>query len=275
MKKFVLLFMIFIYSCSSVKIKEENEDSTLLQGKVKRIEATSLLYSVGKDNTPSNIINSDIFYDKKNRIIKQFDCYNTTNCDSTIFKYDYNSGFLVNIINSKVNDHETYKIVYQYDINGNERERYEYLNDTLYDCSFNLYDKINRRIKSTSPIHFGKKNTNVKVYSYNDKERKYTVRYFKEGHDNPTSTFNIYYNKKGYVIKKEQLNKDSNFTLFCNFEYDHYDNFSKQVFYDENNKVKFTNTFKRIFDKKGNVINKESYQNGNLYEKIIYKITYW
>lgn len=267
-----LLFFIFLFSCSSIKIKEQKNDCPTLYGHVKRIEAVSQLYSLGKNAEPSSKINSNIFYDKINRIIKQFDCYNTINCDSTIFKYDNNSGLLVNILNSKIKNHETLKVVYRYDTNGNEIERNEYQNDTLYYNSFNEYDKYNNQIKST---RLDKKNVTTNRYDYNYKKRYYTVKSFKNGSNNPTYTIISYYNKKGYITKEEKLNKDSNFTLFCTFEYDYYNNLSKQVFYDDNNKATSTNKFTRIFDKKGNMISKESYQNEKLYEKNTYNITYW
>ena len=65
------MLLIFL-SCNSIKIKKLEMDSTQdLIGKIKQIETSTFRYPINKKDTIVHKENSVVFFDERNRIIKQ------------------------------------------------------------------------------------------------------------------------------------------------------------------------------------------------------------
>jgi hypothetical protein len=273
MKKLIFIPIIFVFlSCNSIKIKEMEMDSTQeLIGKVKQIEMNTFRYPIRKNDTIVRKENSVVFFDKKNRIIKQIDYY-LKFIDETDFNYKNN--LLENTISKS--GKRIRKTEYKYDDKNNIIEYNQLENDTLYFRKNSIYDSKNNPLEQTYFHPNYKRNNSVEKFTYDYKNRIVKIQSFDENNKPKNHYLKTYFNKKGYIIKTEFIYTDSNidYSNKSIIEYDKLGNLTKRTSFDKDGKPKESTESRNIYDEKGNIIVREKYMNEKLIEKTTYKITY-
>lgn len=273
MKKLIFIPILFILlSCNSIKIKEMEMDSTQeLIGKVQQIEMNTFRYPINKNDTIVHKENSVVFFDEKNRIIKQIDYY-LKFIDETDF--NYKNDLLENTISKS--GKRIRKTEYKYDDKNNIIEYNQLENDTLYFRKNSIYDKKNNPIEQTYFHPNYKRNNSVEKFTYDYKNRIVNIQSFDENNKPKNHYLKTYFNKKGYIIKTEFIYTNSNkdYSNKGIIEYDKLGNLTKRTSFDKDGKPKESTESRNIYDEKGNIIVREKYLKEKLIEKTTYKITY-
>lgn len=273
MKKIFFIPIIFAFiSCNSIKVKEMGLDSTQdLVGKIKQIEITKFYYPINENDTIVSKVFINIFYDEKNRKIKQIDDYQKF---VTITDYNYKNDLLQNYIIR--NDKSITKVEYKYDKKNNIIEYNQYSNDTLYLRKTSIYDYRNNPLETKYYFPNNKKRNSVVKFNYNYKKRNVIIQNYDEN-DKPKNSFmKTYFNKKGNIIKTEFISSSSKngYSSSSIIEYDKLGNLTKRTNYNKNGEIIESTESKNTYDYKGNIIIREKYLKGKLIEKKTYKITY-
>jgi hypothetical protein len=247
-------------------------DSTQdLIGKIKQIEMSTFHYPINKKDTIVSKENSIVFFDDKNRIIKQIDYY-LKFIDETDFNYKNN--LLENTISKS--GKRISKNEYKYDDKNNVIEYNQLENDTLYFRKNSIYDNKNNPIEQTYFHPNYKSNNSVEKFNYNYKNRIVNIQSFDENNKPRNHYLKTYFDKKGYIIKTEFIYTDSNkgYSSTSAMEYDKLGNLTKRTSFDRDGKPKESTEYKNTYDDKGNIILREKYLKEKLIEKTAYKITY-
>lgn len=171
--------MLLLFSCNSIKIKEMEMDSTQEWiGKIKQINISIFHYSINKKDSIDYIENSVVFFDIRNRTIKQIDYYSDAS-EETDFYYKNN---LLESTISKIEE-RIRKIRYKYDVKKNVIEYSVLENDSLNFLKTLIYDKKNNPIeisyfhpndgmnKSKEKFEYDYRNRSVKVYNIDENNR--------------------------------------------------------------------------------------------------------
>jgi hypothetical protein len=273
MKKISLLpILLIFFSCNSIKIKEMEMDSTQdLIGKIKKIEMSTFRYPINEKDTIIHKENSIVYFDIKNRIVKQIDYY-LKFIDETDFNYKNN--LLENTVSKS--GKRISKTEYKYDNKNNIIEYNQLDNDTLYFKKTTVYDNQNNPIEETYFHPNYKSNNSIEKFTYDYKNRIVNIQSFDENNKPKNNYLKRYFNKKGYIIKTEFIYTDSNkdYSNKSIIEYDKLGNLTKRTSFDKDGKPKESTESRNIYDEKGNIIVRETYLKEKLIEKTIYKIKY-
>lgn len=247
-------------------------DSTQeLIGKIKQIEMNTFRYPINKNDTIVRKENSVIFFDEKNRIIKQIDYYlkfiNETD-------FNYKNDLLENTISKS--GKRIRKTEYKYDDKNNIIEYSQLENDTLYFRKNSIYDNKNNPLEQTYFHPNYKRNNSVEKFTYDYKNRIVNIQSYDENNKPKNHYLKRYFNKKGYIIKTEFIYTNSNkdYSNKSIIEYDKLGNLTKRTSFDKDGKTKESTESRNIYDEKGNIIVREKYIKEKLIEKTTYKITY-
>ena len=247
-------------------------DSTQdLIGKIKQIETSTFRYPINKKDTIVHKENSVVFFDERNRIIKQIDYYQKF-IDETDFNYKNN--LLENTISKS--DKRISKTEYKYDDKNNVIEYSQLENDTLYFKKKSIYDNKKNPIEQTYFHPKYKSNNSVEKFTYDYKNKIVNIQSFDENNKPRNHYLKTYFNKKGYVIKTEFIYTDSNkgYSNTSIIEYDKLGNLTRRISFDNDGKPKESTEYKNTYDENGNIIIREKYWKEKLIEKTTYKITY-
>lgn len=247
-------------------------DSTQdLIGKIKQIEMITFRYPINEKDTIIHKENSIVYFDLKNKIVKQIDYY-LKFIDETDFHYENN---LLEKTVSK-SGKRIWKIEYKYDNKSNIIEYKQFENDTLYLRKTSVYDNKNNPLEVTYFHPNYKNNNSVEKFTYDYKNRIVNIQNFDENNKPRNHYLKIHFNKKGYIIKTEFIYTDYNkaYSNTSIIEYDKLGNLTKRTSYDNDGKPKESTEYKITYDEKGNIIIREKYWKQRLIEKTTYKITY-
>lgn len=249
----------------------EMDSTQELIGKVKQIEMNTFRYPINENDTIVHKENSVIFFDEKNRIIKQIDYY-LKFIDETDF--NYKNDLLENTISKS--GKRIRKTEYKYDDKNNIIEYNQLENDTLYFRKNSIYDKKNNPIEQTYFHPKYKRNNSIEKFTYDYKNRIVNIQSFDENSKPKNHYLKTYFNKKGYIIKTEFIYTNSNkdYSTKSIIEYDRLGNLTKRTSFDKDGKPKESIKSRNIYDEKGNIIVREKYLEEKLIEKTTYKITY-
>ena len=249
----------------------EMDSTQNLIGKIKQIEMSTFRYTFNNKDTIVSKINSIVFFDNKNRIIKQIDYYNKF-IDET--NYNYKNNLLENTI-SKSGKRNS-KNEYKYDIKNNVIEYNQLENDTLYFRKNSIYDNKNNPINQTY-FHPNYRSINsVAKFNYDYINRTVNIQSFDENNKQRNHYLKSYFDKNGYIIKTDFIYTDSNkgHSNTSVIEYDKLGNLTKRSVFYIDGKPKEITEYKNSYDEKGNIILRERYLKEKLIEKTTYKITY-
>lgn len=260
-------------SCASIKIKGIEIDSTQeLIGSVKKINTNTVRYTEYEN---INNERSVTFYDKKNKVSKEI-IYHPNFKEETSFYY---VNELLKKTLTKI-DKRIIKIEYKYDTNKNILEFNQFENDTLLFTKTSIFDKNNNPIK-TARLHKKYKELSSKLstseYTYNYKNNTVIIKEFDQFNTPNNNYLKLYFNKKGLTIKTETISNktDENYLNASRNEYDTKGNLTKRISLNKEGKTINYTEYKNKYDTLGNIILREVFLNGKLYEKKSYDITYW
>jgi hypothetical protein len=271
-KNYFLPILLIFFSCNSIKIKEMEMDSTQdLIGKIKQIEMNTFRYPINEKDTIIQKENSIVYFDVKNRIVKQVDYY-LKFIDETDFNYKNN---LLEKTVSKIGKRIS-KTEYKYDNKNNIIEYNQLENDTLSFRKTSVYDNQNNTIEETYFHPNYKSNNSIEKFTYDYKNRTVNIQSLDENNKPRNHYLKTHFNKKGYIIKTEFIYTDSNkgYSNTSIIEYDKLGNLTRRASFDINGKPKESTEYKNTYDEKGNIILREKYWKQKLIEKTTYKITY-
>lgn len=273
MKLLYLIPIFLLFSCTSIKIKEMGMDSIQdLIGEIKQINVSTYRYPINSRDTIVDIDKSIVFFDSRNKIIKQIDQYPKY---SELSKFNYTNGLLESTVSK--NEKNTSKVEFKYDKKKNVIEFRQSINDTLVFLKTINYDKKNNPIEKNYYRRNFKSAYQVEKFENDYKNRIVTVFDFDENNKPKNYCFKKYFDKKGYIIKTESVNTDTKkgYSYSTKNEYDKLGNLVRRTYLDKDGKNDEITLYKNTYDDKGNIIIREKYYNENLIEKTICQITYW
>ena len=101
MKIIYLIPILLLVSCKSFKVKvldgSEGDSGKELIGEIKQIKQHGYHYPIKEDGTKRSDFNSELFYDKKNRLTKQVDKYSKYPKYHEVTTYRYKKNLLENL----------------------------------------------------------------------------------------------------------------------------------------------------------------------------------
>ncbi len=247
-------------------------DSTQdLIGNIKQIEVNTIDYPINKKDTIVNKEHSIVFFDERNRIIKQIDFYKKFT-DETYFNYKNN--LLENMI-SKI-DKRIRKTEYKYDNKNNIIEYNELENDTLFFKKTSVYDNKNNPVELRFFYPNSKYINSIEKFTYDYKHSIVNIESFDENNKPKNYYVIIHFNEKGYIVKTEFIYRDSNIghSNISILEYDKQGNLTKRNSVDKDGKLNETRVYKNTYDQKGNIIIREEYWKDKVIKKTTSTITY-
>jgi hypothetical protein len=273
MKLLYLIPIFLLFSCTSIKIRETGMDSIQdLIGEIKQINVTTYRYPINSKDTIVDIGKSIVFFDSRNKIIKQIDQYPKYSQVST---FNYTNGLLESTVSK--NEKNTSKVEFKYDKRKNVIEFRQFINDKLVFLKTTLYDKRNNPIEKNY-YHPNLKSSNQIAKFENDyKNRTVKILSFDDNNKSKETYLKEYFDKKGFIIKTELVFLDSrkSYSGSTKNEYDKLGNLVKKTSSDMDGKNVESTTYKNTYDDKGNIIIREKYYDEKLFEKTICQITYW
>lgn len=268
----LLLFCVLLFSCKSIKIKEEITDTISLidkltiKGKVEKVYVNMEIhpFSPGKERKPY-YQNTTVFYDESNKIIKKIDEGDTSGDG---IWHTYKNGLLESILLKYKSTSNL--LTYQYDNKKNIVD-YQYFSNNILDYrKTTVYDSQNNPLEETNYNSYPKKNNGKVKYIYNYK--KLTGVSQSHDTDNQPVESKFEFNKKGQITSRSSI-YDGQETK-TDYEYDKFGNISKVIGYYPDGKTNTTTCYTNSYDKKGNMIAREVVWNDILLEKTTFKITY-
>ena len=269
--KILLIFMFICLSCTSIKVKQHDFDSTQkLVGKIKLLIVEKSYYYTNGEEITSQKESSENYFDEGNRIIKQISTYPKLTTETTFY---YNK----NLLKSKISISPDLKYVttYSYDKNKNVIEKKQFWNDTLDYGELSKYDSNNNLIELRKlRIDIDEIITEKLSYDYRKKTRTFNV-YYQNGKTQDDYYLIQHFDEKGFVVKSEFINKENKVKAGqSEMTYDKLGNLLSRTNIDKTNK-KDSIIYKNTYDRKGNIIVRDKFFNNKLVEKNISKITYW
>ena len=225
------------------------------------------MFALNKDTT--KIVMT--YYFKDDKIIESSEYYPKIKTKNT-YRYIYNEKDLL----------ENYGMpnysnnLFEYDKNGNLiRHRYIVSNEINFDKKIE-YDKN----KNLAHVHFQSNKKNWETYyNYNYKENYYLVTTQELPTNNRNSYFKISFSNQNKTILIEKYIYDDSIlgkklVQYFIIQLDKFGNMIERKYFNHNNSIVKTQEFIYTYDKKGNVLKKESIDNGKLYEIITNEISY-
>ncbi len=266
--------MVFVTltSCSTVKFKEIEMDVIQeLKGNIKEIRWKTLYFNTKFKDSVRRQEDILVVYDKKYNTLKQIVFHPKGNIEEI---YNYNSrGLLENIIAKYTKSIS--KAEYKYDKKNNIVQYNHYENDTLISSKLTKYDNKNNPIERKL-INFKSPKNNWSEKILNDyKSRTSISQGFDEKNIESNSFIKTTYDKKGFIIQSESLNKNNKSKSKSISEYDSYGNLTIFKSYNENGEVKSIRTAKNLYDKKGNIILRETFIDNKLFRRTTLEIVYY
>lgn len=269
MKIFYFGIILICFSCSTMKFRENELDTTQeLRGKIKSIHFTNLSYSLEGDHELEWTDSLEVYYGAKNRLDMELLFLKK---DTVCTKFIYNRmGLLDNSITTYLDrTGRSIKAEYLYDEHGNliEYNTFENGNKTfkktfLYD-SFNNKVEENYFISKTGMYKFVNDYKTNTVTAIRDSDTIFNKNYSKS-----------YYDKKGYVIRIETI-QDKKVKNAFTFKYDKKGNLLKSTIYNDSNIQEPNGEYKNVFDSKGNIVKRDEYLNGRLINSSLRRIEYY
>lgn len=271
-KIYSLPIILIFFSCNSIKIEEYDTDATQeLIGKVKQMEVITFRYPTDEKDTIIEKDSSVFYFDLKNRIVKQVDCY-------LKFRHETDFNYKNNLLQSQVSKIRKRKLKteYKYDKKSNIIEYSNLENDTLKFKKTSVYDKQNNPLEVTYFHPNSERNINVDKYTYDYKKRIINIQGLDKNKIANNHYIKYHFNKKGYIIKTETIYTDANKGYSRNsiLEYDKLGNVTRISGLDEGGKLQGIIEYKNTCDKKGNIIIREKLWKQKVIEKRTFKITY-
>lgn len=267
-----ILILFVLISCSTTKFKKyDDETSFNLNGKVKILEI----------KTVNSVIDDTIktkwkfYFDKNNNMLKEY--YSNENfSEETVFNYDREGLLKSSIIIIKQNSvSSSRKSEYEYDKNKNCIAQKFYGRDTLNSIKTSKYDNKNNVIEEAFNSMQNEKYSWRVTYVYDYKKRISLLKSYDADNKEKNSILEFHYDKKGFIININKINSKTKLNTYSSIDYDRFGHSISYLSLDEKKNVKINNVIKNEYDKKGNLVKRETFDNGKLIEKSIMDITYW
>lgn len=273
MKIIHLVPLFLLMSCTSMDIKTLDINTIQgLRGKVKEMDISSSRYQINETGTSeiySLKTHSTIFFNKKNKILKQIDKYQNL---TTISDFIYNDNLLIKRIDTVNNRID--KTEYKYNKKKNLIGYDDFENGNLSFSITYTYDPNKNPIQILRTFYTPEPQISKETLKYNYEERTAKI-YIHDRMSDPNSYLKMYYNKRGLKIKLESIQANNNSGTSTTYEYDKWGNLLKQVDFDEKLNPSQILTYKYIYDRKGNTTQIEEYSKYKMTSKTVIKITYW
>lgn len=273
MRIYLFIVLSLITSCTPVKIKKipmPDGDIQDLRGHVKEIKVKNIKASSLKDieAIPFGLISN---WDRNGKKISQKDLYSKDYFDETLFFYE--NGLLIKSITKSNTNSPELMIEHKYDKKGNEIEYLAYFGKKLDNKIVTQYDKRGNRIvvehyDGIDQLNFIEKtaidykNKSLITYSYN-KQGELNDFYLK-----------CVFDKNGNRIKLELETKKAKYHSVTINEYDKRSNLLKTYSLPSTEKSNVVE-YKYYFDKIGNIIKQEKFENNVLVNTVLIDIVYW
>ena len=117
-------------------------------------------------------------------------------------------------------------------------------------------------------------NKKIEKFTYNYKKNEVVVQSFNEFNKPKNHYIKVYFDKNGFTTKTLSF-RDNSIINSSKIVYDKNGNLTKRINFNKNKEIKNSTEYKNKYDKKGNIILREMFLNGNLYEKTTYDIIYY
>lgn len=267
MKSICFLFIIFLISCSPVKIKDFNNDYTQeLVGQIKSMDMRQYEYKFIKKDTVNLVQTITLNFDSNNRIKNEKII--TENGQKAAI-YQYLNGLLIE--KQLLSTHDSTLVTYKYDQSKNLIEEKATYNNGMFNLKSQVFDKYHNVVQIRT--NFVKKINQLTEIEYNYKNNYFIAKSTIDTIAVGTIETKNHFNKKGYIIKSQRNNQSIN-SKYYRYDIDKNGNLTTKTYYKANNTVIEIVTFKNTYDKKGNIIIRERFLNGKLISKTTYDITY-
>jgi hypothetical protein len=260
MKYTFLLLLFFLISCNTVKFQKMGDDANKeLKGKVKSIEITMFSFKSGVDDTVGKInIRRKFYFDKNNKVLKE---QYSTNYDSEEILFYYNANKLLLSTLTKQNSDSTYFI-----------DKFEY--DNIIVVFLSKFDKKNNVIEEKNENLLNKRNNWKTKYSYDYKKRICLLKSYNDVNIENNTILEFHYDRKGRIMNINSINSIKNRYSYTSFKFDKFGNSINRKILDANKNDTGSSIYKNTYDKKGNIIQRETYKDAKLIEKSIIDILY-
>ncbi len=267
---FLILFVLI--SCNTTKfhtMDDANDMTARLRGKVKSMEITT--FAVVNNDTIDEKIIRNYYFDKKNLLKEQYSSGKVSN--EMVYKYN-SKGLIESSITKWISNSTVGKAQFEYDIKKNCISINNFGNDTLrtiitskYDHKNNIIDKEHKDLKGI--------NSWRETYSYDYKKRICLLKSFDANNKEKKSILEFHYDKRGNVIKINLINSTTKKNSYTSIDYDKFGNKISYLSLDDKKNIKVKNIIKNEYDRKGNLIKSETFDNGKLIDISIFDIEYW
>lgn len=273
MKIISFLFLFLLFSCTTAKfhtMDDAYDMTTKLKGKVKSMEMTSFV--IVNNDTIDGKIKRNYYFDKKNLLKEQYSSGKYS--DETVYKYN-SKGLIEGSITKDISDSKFTKSEFEYDKKKNCISIKYFGNDTLHNIKTSKYDNKNNVIEEEVNNLQNEKNSWKQTYIYNYKKRICLLKVFDANNKEKSSTLEFHYDKSGNIIKINQINSKNNINIYISIDYDKFGNSISYLSLDHKKNIKTNNSIKNEYDRKGNLIKSETFDNGKLIDISIFDIKYW
>lgn len=271
MKIISFLFLFLLFSCTTAKfhtMDDADDMTTRLKGKVKRMETTTFAV-VNNDAIDEKIIRN-YYFDKKNLLKEQYSSGKVSN--ETVYKYN-SKGLIESSITKWISNSTVGKSQFEYDKKKCIGIKY-FGNDTLRAIITSKYDHKNNIIDKERKDLMGI-NSWRSTYSYDYKKRICLLKSFDANNNEKNSILEFHYDKRGNIIKINLINSTTKKNSYTSIDYDKFGNKISYLSLDEKKNIKINHIIKNEYDRKGNLIKIETFDNGKLLETSIFDIIYW
>jgi len=273
MKIISFLFLFLLFSCTTVKfhtMDDAYDMTTRLKGKVKSLETTSFPY---KNDTIGGKIIRNFYFDYKNLLREQYSSPKFS--DETV--YEYNSkGLIESTITKDISATNVTKSEFEYDKKKNCISiKYFGNDDTLRAIKTSKYDHKNNVIEEEFISMKNEKHNWRQAFKYDYKKRTCLQKGFDANNKEKKSILEFRYGKSGNIIKIVLINPVTKKNSYTSIDYDKYGNTISYLSLDDKKNIKINNIIKNEYDRKGNLIKSETFDNGKLLDTTILDITYW
>ncbi|WP_143071045.1 hypothetical protein [Flavobacterium xueshanense] len=273
MRIFLFIVLSLLASCAPIKIKKipmPDGDIQDIKGHVKEIKVKNIKGSsvIDPETIPFELISN---WNREGRKIAQKDLYAKDYFDETLFFYQ--NGLVIKSITKSNTNSPELMMEHKYDKKSNEIEYLAYFDKKLNNKRVTQYDKRGNRIvvehfdgngelKFTEKTTIDYKNKSLITYSYNKQGE------LKDGY------LKCIFDKNGNRIKSELEFKKAKYYSVTINEYDKRNNLLKTFSLPKTPK-NIVVEYKYSFDKIGNIIKQEKFENNVLVNTVLIDIVYW
>lgn len=265
--------LLMLLSCSPVKINmlggTEGNSSKELIGDIKHIKQHAYHYPIKENGAKMPDYNIELFYNKKNILVRQIDSYPKYPKYHEETTYKYKKNLLESSIS--INKKRISKVEYKYDNKKNLIKYNDFENGKLGLSITSIYDKKNNIVEKKGGI---KNKITTEKYSYDYKNKLITILIFDENNKKKKSSVKYRYNEKGFIVKTEVINTGKGYSTANKKEYDKYGDLKRKIKIKKDGTDGSMTEYKNTCDNKGNIIVREMFLNKRLIQKIVNTITY-